>query len=131
MKRCALVLALSVLVVPAFAELPPSAYIEMQRNAPEHLRIEVLRVEKEAAADNQEIIQATALVIEVFRTATDLQTGDMITIRYTFQPLPPGFVGPSPIPVLNEAVVTVAYLSKPEGEMDYQPAAGGMSFDDF
>lgn len=131
------ILFLSILALVTFlpglrAELPPSVYEAMQEKAPEHLKIQVLRVDispgKEEASQK---IEAVVRVTEVFRTSTNLRPGLMIRILYTVRHHPPGWVGPREPPILNQGDETVAYLAKIENSADYEPAARAMSFHDF
>jgi hypothetical protein len=115
------------------AELPPSAYEKMQSDAPEVLRIQVLRVTQQPGSDASTTnVSMLAQVIKVGRTATKLKPGDMITVNYKLVSHPAGWVGPGEVPVLKENAESVAYLKVIEGgEQEYAPAAGAMSFDQF
>jgi hypothetical protein len=115
----------------AFAELPPSAYESMQAKAPEYLKIEVLRVDVSPGSKPEEqSVHVVALVTQVIRTATDVKPDDIINIFYTITERPKGWVGPGPIPLLQDKQQTVAYLSKGETG-DFKPEAGRMSFSNF
>lgn len=114
------------------AELPPSAYEEMQKKASEFVKIRVLQVtvgpgEKEG----QTLIEATAQVLEVKRSAAGLKPDAIIHIEYHRMEQPQGFVGPRPIPLLQQGEETIAFLAPLPDSPDYQPAAGGMSFEQF
>jgi hypothetical protein len=115
------------------AELPPSAYEKMQSDAPEVLRIQVLRVTEQPGSDAATTnVSMLAQVVKVGRTATKLKPGDMITVNYQLVSHPAGWVGPGEVPVLKENAESVAYLKAVEGgEQEYAPAAGAMSFDRF
>ncbi len=118
-------------VVSSFAELPPSAYEAMQAKAPEYLQIEILRVDVEPGdAPERQIVRLMALVQKVERTATSLRAGDVINIVYTITDRPKGWAGPGEIPLKSERDSSVAYLRK-DGEIDYVPVAGVMSFSNF
>ncbi len=113
------------------AELAPSAYEAMQAKAPEHLRIEVLRVDVEPGEDSsQQKVHVVAMATAVLRTATSLKPDEIINILYTMNNRPAGWAGPGEIPLLGEKDETVAYLTKTEAG-DFVPAAGRMSFSNF
>jgi hypothetical protein len=112
----------------AWAELPPSAYADMQDKAGEVLRIEVLNVDGLARSGpgEESHFTVTAKVVCVARSASGLTPGATITIGYaTILRRPRGWVGPGRIGVL-EPRVYAAYLNK-SGAI-YAPAAGGQSF---
>jgi hypothetical protein len=115
------------------AELPPSAYEKMQSDAPEVLRIQVLRVTEQAASNTStKDVSMLAQVLKVGRSASKLKPGDMITVNYKVVAHPPGWVGPGEVPILEENKETVAYLKIADGsEQAYAPAAGAMTFDRF
>lgn len=114
------------------AELPPSAYEQMQSNATEYLDIEILRVDiAPAAVQGQQDVELTARIVKVHRTKSNLQPGGMLNIAYTLADRPPGFVGPSAVPVPAEGEKTVAYLKSGEAPGQFLPAAGAMSFSNF
>ncbi|MGC1480640.1 MAG: hypothetical protein WA771_09045 [Chthoniobacterales bacterium] len=109
------------------AELPPSAYEEMQRDAPEVLRLNILTVTRTPSSD-AESIDLLAEVIKVGRTENNLAVGDMITVHYELKNHPAGWVGPGPVSVPEETEETVAYLKLSDNGTDYAPAAGMMTF---
>lgn len=114
------------------AELPPSVYEKKQKEAGEFVNIEVLRVEIEPGeAPNEQIVHAVAMVNKINRSASGLNEGDIINIAYTVTERSPGYVGPGPIPLLEERQTTIAYLTKNEEAGTYTPAAGTMSFRNF
>jgi hypothetical protein len=126
------VAGLGLALVGANAELPPSAYEEKQKAAPEYLSIEVVRVDVEPGAEpGQQIVHAIAIVTKVERTATGIQPEALITLAYPVTQRPPGFVGPGEIPILTEGEKTIAYLAKNEEDGTYAPVAGVMSFSNF
>jgi hypothetical protein len=128
----ALTLALSLGTVGPLtlrAELPPSAYEALQREAPEVLRINVLTVSTEKSSAG-EAIEMLAEVLTVGRSDT-LKVGDIITIRYERTNHPAGWVGPGEVPVPEEKAETVAYLKLAADGSDYEPAAGMMTFRSF
>jgi hypothetical protein len=114
------------------AELPPSAYEQMQAAAPEFLDIEVLRVKIEPGAEpGQQDVELTARIVKVNRSSSNLQPGGMLNILYTLATRPPGFVGPGQVPVPAEGDKTVAYLKNGEKPEEFVPAAGAMTFRNF
>lgn len=114
------------------AELPPSAYEQMQAAAPEYLGIEILRVDIEPGAEpNQQDVQLTARITAVHRTSTNLQPGGVINIVYTLTTRPPGFVGPGLVPIPVEGDKSIAYLKNGEKPDEFEPAAGAMTFRNF
>ena len=116
----------------ARAELPPSAYEAMQAQAPECLRIQVLKVSIQSGEIRTEKnVKLTASVLNVARTASGLKDGDIITINYLVRERSAGWVGPGQVPVLAEGAVNVAYLEKIANSNEYQPAAGIMTFSHF
>lgn len=129
----ALLAVLLLTLSPALAALPPSAYIEMQRDASEVLRINVLRVTTTQDSTDSAVtrISAVAEVLKVGRSEKGIVPGDVITIEYTMTQRPPDFVGPAPTPILEEKQETIAYLQAIDGTPDYEPAAGAMSFSKF
>jgi hypothetical protein len=110
------------------AELPPSAYAQMQNAAGELLQIEVLKVDGEVRrGENEEShITMTAKVVCLARSASGLTPGATITIAYsTVLNRPRGWAGPSRIGILEPGAY-VAYLDK-SGDI-YTPAARVRSF---
>ena len=124
-------LILILLGAQAMAELPPSAYEAMQAKAPEHVKIEVARVEVEPGETPvQQSVRVMALVNDVMRSASGLKRNDVITIVYSVTEHPKGWAGPGAVPILTEKHQSVAYLERNE-KGDYIPAAGRMSFSEF
>jgi hypothetical protein len=122
---------LCVLPLLAIAELPPSAYENMQAKAPEYLKIEVLRVDvSPGEKPGEQAVHVVAMVTQVIRTASGVKPDDIINIFYTITEHPKGWTGPGAIPLLQDKQQTVAYLSKQENG-DFKPEAGRMSFSNF
>ena len=125
------ILLLCLFPLLAIAELPPSAYENMQAKAPEFFKIEVLRVDVSPGAKPEEqSVHVVAMVTQVIRTASEAKADEIINILYTITDHPKGWVGPGAIPLLEDKQQTVAYLSKGETG-DFSPAAGRMSFSNF
>lgn len=114
------------------AELPPSAYEQMQTAAPEYLEVEILRVDiKPGAEQGQEDVEITARIAKVNRSSANLQPGGMLNILYTLTARPPGFVGHGQVTIPAEGDKTVAYLKNGEKPDEFVPAAGAMTFRNF
>jgi hypothetical protein len=127
-----LAVVIGLLLPMAHAELPPSVYEARQKEAPEALQIDVLRVEIEPGEQaNQQKVTVIAMVTEVKRTSTDLKPDQILNISYIITDRPKGYTGPGEIPLLVEGSSTVAYLGKHEEDPTYLPAAGIMSFQNF
>ena len=125
------VILVFLLMPAAYAELPPSAYEAMQTKAPEHIQIEVLRVEVEPGeAPTQKRVHLIALTTAVVRTASGLKPNEIVNIFYTVTEHPEGWDGPGEIPIPKERDRSVAYLEKTGGG-DFAPVAGRMSFSNF
>ena len=129
MKKILLLLSM-LLTHILYAELPPYVYDDLKNNAPESLTIEVTQVERSSLLFEGTTVTAKAKVIRTVRSATALQRGDSITIRYTTTAgtIKPGWVGPSPVPILKEGKSYKAYLIKEDEKSEYKPAARGKSF---
>ena len=116
----------------ALAELPPSAYENMQAKAPEYLKIEVLRVDvSPGEKPEDQNVHIVAMVTQVIRTASEVKADDIINIFYTITEQPKGWDGPGAIPLLTDKQQTVAYLEKRDVPTEYKPVAGRMSFSNF
>lgn len=118
------------LIGTAQAELPPSAYKERQDRAAEFLVIKVRSVSKRETKEaqwKQTDFTVEAEVQKVERSATKLNPGAVIQIRYSQRHYSQPIAGPSEIPALKEGQVCPAYLSG-DGKI-YTPAAGGYSFE--
>ncbi|WP_265596192.1 hypothetical protein [Verrucomicrobium sp. BvORR106] len=128
-----LLVALSVLAVtllPTRAELPPTAYIDMQAKAPEVFQIKVDDVSSKPISlidwsKRIETVQAT--VQKVTRTKSDAKPGDKITISYERLIPKKGWAGPSPAPPLEQGKEYPAYLEK-TADGTYKLGARGKSF---
>lgn len=134
MKNLSRLLVVSLLaVLPDLrAELPPSAYEAMQNEAPDFVKIEVLRVDIEPGGEaGEQKVTAVVLVRDVERSTSGLKSGDFITISYVVRQRPRDFVGPGEIPVLEERTQTIAFLKPTDKSATYTPAAGIMSFSQF
>jgi hypothetical protein len=112
---------------PARAELPPWVYAEEQRRAPLRLELQVLRA---VARGEQLQVRGVVLAIHRQRSPLRLRPGDTIELRYPVAPpRPGGWVGPSPIPLLQAGERVSAWLTPLPGQPGlWAPAAGGRSF---
>lgn len=114
----------------AKAELPPTAYIDLQAKASEVLQIKVDDVSSKPTSlidwsKRIETVQAT--VQKVTRTKSGAKQGDKITIRYERLIPKKGWAGPSPAPPLEQGKEYPAYLEKTtDGTFDL--GAKGKSF---
>ncbi|MFV0416182.1 MAG: hypothetical protein ACK5NG_07415 [Chthoniobacterales bacterium] len=124
------------------AELPPSAYEAMQKQAPEALEIEVLRVELSELPKPEDPealkkpwpshkVTVTATVTKILRTASKLEEGQFINIIYNLEERPKMWAGPGVIPLLKKDAKVPAFLERVGGTSDFTPAAGAMSFSKF
>ena len=104
----------------------------MQAKAPEFLEVEILRSDvKPGDGPNDKKITLTASVGKIFRTATGISEGAVITITYTEVARPTDWVGPGRVPILNEGDKKIAFLEKGPKPNQYLPAAGAMTFERF
>lgn len=127
-------LLLAGLIAPGWVlgNLPPSAYEAMQQNAPESLKIEVLRVEAEpGTALDEELIRVTAVVTGVERSATDLRVGDSIQIVYALKVGRDGRALGGQPPRLSEGFAGPAFLAREVDAPVYHPVAFALSFERF
>lgn len=131
-----LVAAFALLFVFSFsnavrAELPPTAYKDMQKKAPESLVIKVLSVkteEKRGLKSDKISVVARARVERVNRTGSGLRKGAVIEIRYEHLRHKTLVTGPSQIRILKKDETVPAFLKKAGTGEAYVPAAGGYSF---
>ena len=112
-----------------FAELPPYVYEELQKKAPESLLMKVDDVAIKPSVFAYTRVNVVAHVLAVSRSNSRLKKNDKITIIYTtFTSRPKGWVGPSPVPILEKDKTYRAFLTKSEEGNIYVPAAKGQSF---
>ena len=129
--------------------LPPRAYQQWKAAAAEVAAIEVLTAEtqsnvSETAGTKVQLrrteisVDVQARVLNVERTATDLQPDATIRIRYVHRPLiqqmmqegkwaEVRMVGASPIPILEKGDKVTAWLRR-SIDSDFEPAAESESF---
>jgi hypothetical protein len=122
--------ALAASLVIAKAELPPSAYIDLQAKASEVLQIKVDDVSSKPISlidwsKRIETVQAT--VQKVTRSKSGTKQGDKITIRYERLLPKKGWAGPSPAPPLEQGKEYPAYLDKTT-DGTFELGAKGKSF---
>lgn len=119
----------ALIALPTRAELPPDAYRDMQRAAPEALTVRVAEVDVSICwfwlCDGRDVT-VEAEVTAVQRSAAGLTPGAQITIRYRNVPLG-GRSGPRPIRVVAEGEQTPAWLEE-TAEGHFRAAARGASF---
>jgi hypothetical protein len=111
----------------ALAELPPGAYQQLRSNAPEALKIKVLKVHTQFSKPNTLKVEVQANVLSVMRSASKLKPGSMIRIVYEVDKQTPQRVRPRAVPVLKAGLLYTAFLAQ-DGKI-YMPAAYGDSFD--
>jgi len=115
----------------AWAELPPSAYIDMQQKAPEVVTLEILSSADQVMPERRGTrhrVRVEGRVIEVERSASGLKPDHQIRIEYTvFEPNEP-IAGPSEPPILERGQKVPAFLKHDREAGLYKPAAGGYSF---
>jgi hypothetical protein len=114
------------------AELPPREYRRMQREAPEEVKIEVLRVGESPVPERprEREIVVEAKVVRIARTATRIHDGEVIRIVYRHYRGEREVAGPGEPPVLQRGQTAPAFLAKVEGERRvFSPAAGRFSFE--
>jgi hypothetical protein len=131
MRRFLAILLACATCLPLFAELPPSAYEKMQKESPEVLRINVLRVDSQPETPETTQVTLLAQVVKVGRSSAGVKPGDLITIKYDVTERPKGWAGPGEVPVPEIDTETVAFLRPLEIPGDFAPAAGAMSFSTF
>lgn len=127
-------------LVCSFAELPPHAYEDMKKKAPEFLTIRVLDVsidstmEKDRSGNETVVKNVTvkSTIQSVKKTSTKKRRGNTITISYTVRIHDPnsGWVGPSQIPILEENHTYTSFLRYVKDEGAYAPSAGSHSFNE-
>ena len=117
---------------PARAELPPEVYRQQQRAAPESLEIKVRSMTSSQKKETGVTVvenDVAADVQKVSRTATGLEPGATIKIRYAQRIPDQPMAGPSEVPTLKKEQVYPAYLKQENDGKSYAPAAGGYSFE--
>lgn len=110
-----MLVALAASGMTAHAELPPSAYEQLQSAAPEALQIKVDQVSSKAPglfdrSKRIETVQAT--ILKVIRSKSGAKNGDKIVVRYERIIPRGGWAGPSPAPQLEQGKEYPAYLEK-------------------
>ena len=120
------------LALASQAELSPREYRRMQREAPEEVRIEVLRVGEAPVPQRpreREII-VEAKVLRIGRSAARIHEGEAIKIVYRHYRGERELAGPGEPPLLQRGQTYPAFLTKVEGERRvFSPAAGRFSFE--
>ena len=121
--------ALSLLVTLAIgsslkAELPPSAYADMQSKAPEMVAFRVMQLNATVDSYGNQSVTIYGKITEVRRSKAHLRVGQTIKVTYSIR----GQVlaGPSSCPLLMPNQVYGSYLKW--GGNSYVPAAMGRSF---
>ena len=130
MKKYILLLIYILLISNLYAELPPYVYENLKKNSPEVLKIKVRDVNTSNVTNNTKELTVEAKVLKISTSKSGLKVGDVITIVYSrVINRHPGWVGPSPIPLVERGEVYYAFLRKDCEENYYTPAARGESFE--
>jgi hypothetical protein len=101
------------------------------RQAPEYLRLEVLRVHliRTVYPDFSHVaVTVDARVRAVERSATHLRPGQKIRIQYERNEYNSAMPGPRRVPILEVGKVYPAFLEKQADGPFFRPAAAGHSF---
>lgn len=133
---CKLLLILTLTSLsPLFAEIQSKYYEEMQRNAPEKLRIRVEKIDDEWCwffCDKYQT-RVTAIIMRVNKSAAGLQIGNRVYFEYEIFKPSRGWVGPRPMPVLKKGEEYDFFGSKIDVHKDkgiiLSPEARGYSFE--
>jgi predicted secreted protein len=115
----------------AKAELPPTAYEQLQLDATEVFQIKVDQVSSKfpSLLDRSKRIETVqASVVKVVRSKSGTKKGDKITLRYERIIPKGGWAGPSPAPALEQGKEYPAYLSKSD-DGTFGLGAKGKSFE--
>ncbi len=116
----------------AWAELPPGAYEQMLKEAPEVYQVVVDKVVPQSASESGvENYLCDAKITAVERSQLGRKSGD--TIQFSSYYVPPqlaqrGFVGPQSPPLLKSGWEGKIYFSAPSEGTTLKPAAYGRSF---
>ncbi len=113
------------------AELPPSAYEQLQAEAPEVVEIEVqsVRVTKSAKSEGMRTeVRALAAIRKVTRTATGLKPGDTVSLNYSRLEFRVPTPGPGQPVLVKKGERYRAFLERAAKSEAYTIAAGGQSF---
>ncbi|GEM_PF-6541766 len=128
MKRMAL---FALLILAASLSAQSMAKIADQLYAPEQLTISVLEVNYTPCEPGERtVIEVKAEVVAVKNTATRLEPGSKITIKYNRYNPPEDWTGPASIPILQQGRQYYAYMSTYRYSY-YVPVAGNASFSNF
>lgn len=116
------------LPAPLRAELPPWVYGQEQRQAPLKAEVQVLRVQLDPGREVR--AQLRLLTIQRQPQPPRLRPGQTIRLAYKLAPArPPGWAGPSALPLLRPGQTLPAWLSPDPAEAAlFRPAAGGRAF---
>ncbi len=121
------------------ADLPRLEYRRLQREAPEELRIAVLRVHEAPVGESERErihagrafdIDVESRVLRVNRTAVRVHEGEVIHIIYRLHRRERAVPGPGEPQLPETGQEYPAWLAKVEGERRaFQPAAGAFTFE--
>jgi hypothetical protein len=117
------------------AELPRREYYRLQREAPEEMRIAVLKVNEAPVGESRRergvfAIDVEARVLRVNRSTVRVHDGEVIHIIYRLHRRDRAVPGPGEPQPPERGQECPAWLAKVEGEHRvFQPAAGVYSFE--
>jgi len=110
-----------------YAVLPPGAAEQLQKKASDHVGIAILNVDDSQFSDSESYpVTYQAKVLVVYRSATHLKQGDIITI-HSYHSVVPIF-GPRVPTLLSKGWTGEAYLNVSESAEQFNIAAYGHSF---
>lgn len=134
MRKLLLIVTLTA-IAPLYSEIQSKYYEEMQRNAPEKLRIRVEKVDDDCCwffCDKYQT-RVTAIIMRVNKSAAGLQIGNRVYFEYEIFKPRQGWVGPRPMPVLKKGEEYDFFGSKTDAHKDkgviLSPDARGYSFE--
>ena len=85
------------------AELPPSAYIDYKKNAPEILTLSIENITTSTYTSNKTDVTVIARILTVFHSRSNVKKDDLICINYQIIHRDhKGWVGPSTLPILKK-----------------------------
>jgi hypothetical protein len=111
------------------AELPPSAYWQMQQGASEHLDVQILSFKRAQIGGGMERLMWTAKITRVYRSKSRLKVGNKVAFSIEQNDgKKPGWVGPSLAPGLSKGTKTMVFLNS-TGSKSFVLAKRGRSFE--
>ena len=112
------------------AEISPVEYQKMQEQSDEHMLIRIKQVKAPLRLfSRNRSVTILAEVLSVYRSDSNISTGDQIKIRYTSYRVRPTVAGPRPIGVPQKDESYYPILTWSDEEQCYVPSARGYSFE--